>query len=93
MKRVLDSSVGFKWVVPEPHSDKALRLRDDCRRPDGEESSTSLSLSCCARFLALIVICSTAASAGMPGYGCFALYFFNNIRNSSACRNASLSES
>ena len=31
MKRVLDSSVGFKWVVPEPHSDKALRLREDYR--------------------------------------------------------------
>lgn len=31
MKRVLDSSVGFKWLVPEPHSDKALRLRDDYR--------------------------------------------------------------
>jgi predicted nucleic acid-binding protein len=31
MKRVLDSSVGFKWVVPELHSDKALRLRDDYR--------------------------------------------------------------
>jgi predicted nucleic acid-binding protein len=27
----LDSSVGFKWVVPEIHSDKALRLRDDFR--------------------------------------------------------------
>jgi predicted nucleic acid-binding protein len=31
MKRVLDSSVGFKWVVPELHSDKSLRLRDDYR--------------------------------------------------------------
>lgn len=31
MKRVLDSSVGFKWLVPEMHSDKALRLRDDYR--------------------------------------------------------------
>jgi predicted nucleic acid-binding protein len=31
MKYVLDSSVGFKWVVPEAHSDKALRLRDDFR--------------------------------------------------------------
>lgn len=31
MKRVLDSSVGFKWLVPELHSDKALRLRDDYR--------------------------------------------------------------
>ncbi len=31
MKRVLDSSVGFKWVVPELHSDKALRLSDDYR--------------------------------------------------------------
>src|SRR5262249_60574246 len=31
MKRVLDSSVGFKWVVPELHSDKALLLRDDYR--------------------------------------------------------------
>ena len=29
MNRVLDSSVGFKWVVPELHSDKVLRLRDD----------------------------------------------------------------
>jgi predicted nucleic acid-binding protein len=27
MKYVIDSSVGFKWVVPEPDSDKALRLR------------------------------------------------------------------
>jgi len=31
MKRVLDSSVGFKWVVPEVNSDKALRLRDNFR--------------------------------------------------------------
>lgn len=31
MKRVLDSSVAFKWLVPELHSDKALRLRDDYR--------------------------------------------------------------
>jgi predicted nucleic acid-binding protein len=31
MKHVLDSSVGFKWVVPEVHSDKALHLRDDYR--------------------------------------------------------------
>jgi predicted nucleic acid-binding protein len=31
MKRVLDSSVGVKWVLPELHSDKALRLRDDYR--------------------------------------------------------------
>jgi predicted nucleic acid-binding protein len=31
MKRVLDSSVGFKWVVAEADTDKALRLRDDFR--------------------------------------------------------------
>jgi predicted nucleic acid-binding protein len=31
MKRVLDSSVGFKWIVPELHSDKALQLREDFR--------------------------------------------------------------
>lgn len=31
MKYVLDSSVAFKWVVPETNSDKALLLRDDCR--------------------------------------------------------------
>jgi predicted nucleic acid-binding protein len=31
MRRVIDSSVAFKWVVPEPHSDKALQLRDDYR--------------------------------------------------------------
>lgn len=31
MKRVLDSSVSLKWAVPEVHSDKALRLRDDYR--------------------------------------------------------------
>ena len=31
MKRVIDSSVAFKWVVPETHSDKALLLRDDFR--------------------------------------------------------------
>jgi len=27
MRYILDSSVAFKWVVPEVHSDKALRLR------------------------------------------------------------------
>jgi len=31
MRRVIDSSVAFKWAVPETHSDKALRLRDDFR--------------------------------------------------------------
>lgn len=29
MKYVIDCSVGFKWVVPEIDSDKAIRLRDD----------------------------------------------------------------
>jgi predicted nucleic acid-binding protein len=29
MKYVLDSSVAFKWVIPETDSDRALRLRDD----------------------------------------------------------------
>jgi predicted nucleic acid-binding protein len=29
MKYVLDSSVAFKWEVPEPDSDKATLLRDD----------------------------------------------------------------
>jgi predicted nucleic acid-binding protein len=32
MKYVLDSSVAFKWVVPETHSDKTLRLREDFRK-------------------------------------------------------------
>ncbi len=31
MKRVIDSSVAFKWVVPETSSGKALVLRDDFR--------------------------------------------------------------
>jgi predicted nucleic acid-binding protein len=31
MRRVLDSSVAFKWVVAEVDTDKALRLRDDLR--------------------------------------------------------------
>jgi predicted nucleic acid-binding protein len=31
MKLVLDSSVAFKWVVPESDSDKADRLREDVR--------------------------------------------------------------
>ena len=29
MKYVIDTSVGFKWVVTEIDSDKATRLRDD----------------------------------------------------------------
>ena len=29
MKYVIDSSVGFKWAVPEPLSDKALQMRAD----------------------------------------------------------------
>ncbi|MCI0640301.1 MAG: type II toxin-antitoxin system VapC family toxin [Gemmataceae bacterium] len=28
MKYAVDASVGFKWVVPEADSDKAIRLRD-----------------------------------------------------------------
>ncbi len=31
MKYVIDSSVMVKWVLTEPDSDKALRLRDDLR--------------------------------------------------------------
>ena len=31
MKYVLDSSVAFKWLVPEMDSDKANQLRDDSR--------------------------------------------------------------
>lgn len=31
MIRVIDSSVAFKWVVPETDSDKAILLRDDFR--------------------------------------------------------------
>lgn len=31
MKYVLDSSVAFKWAVPETDSDKAIRLRDNFR--------------------------------------------------------------
>jgi hypothetical protein len=31
MRYVLDSSVAFKWSIPETDSDKALRLRDDFR--------------------------------------------------------------
>jgi len=29
MKYVVDSSVAFKWVVPEPYADKARKLRAD----------------------------------------------------------------
>lgn len=29
MKYVIDATVGFKWGVVEPHSDKACKLRDD----------------------------------------------------------------
>ncbi len=29
MKYVLESSVAIKWVLPEPNSDKAIRLRDE----------------------------------------------------------------
>ena len=32
MKYVIDSSVAFKWVVPEPDSDKADRIREDLRQ-------------------------------------------------------------
>jgi predicted nucleic acid-binding protein len=31
MRYVLDASVAFKWEVPEPDSDKAIRLWDDLR--------------------------------------------------------------
>jgi hypothetical protein len=32
MKYVLDSCVAVKWVLVEPLSDKALKLRDDFRQ-------------------------------------------------------------
>jgi len=32
MRYVLDSSVAFKWEVPELDDDKAVRLRDDARQ-------------------------------------------------------------
>ena len=31
MRYVLDASVAFKWLVPEPDSPRAIRLRDDFR--------------------------------------------------------------
>ncbi len=31
MKCVLDASVAIKWVIVEPDSNKATRLREDCR--------------------------------------------------------------
>jgi predicted nucleic acid-binding protein len=31
MKYALDSSAGIKWVLPEPHSARALRLRADAQ--------------------------------------------------------------
>src|SRR2546427_6186723 len=32
MRRVVDSSVGIKWVIPEANSDKALQLLDDFQK-------------------------------------------------------------
>lgn len=32
MKYILDASVALKWVLNEPHSDEARRLRDDFRK-------------------------------------------------------------
>jgi hypothetical protein len=29
MKYILDANVALKWVIPEKHSDKAIRLRSD----------------------------------------------------------------
>src|SRR5690242_6417093 len=36
MKSVLDSSVGVKWGIAEPDTDKALRLRDAYRQGQHE---------------------------------------------------------
>jgi predicted nucleic acid-binding protein len=36
MRYVLDSSVAFKWVVPEVDSDKAILLRDETRQGSHE---------------------------------------------------------
>jgi hypothetical protein len=41
MRYVLDSSVAFKWSVPETDSDKALRLRDDFRAGAHDSLPTS----------------------------------------------------
>lgn len=39
MKYVLDASVALKWVLNEPHSDKARRLRDDFKQTTHELSA------------------------------------------------------
>jgi|SRR5438132_2830996 len=36
MRSVLDASVAVKWVLPEPDTDKALRLRDAYRQGQDE---------------------------------------------------------
>jgi predicted nucleic acid-binding protein len=38
MKYVIDSSVAFKWVVPETDSDKAPQLRADYENASKSES-------------------------------------------------------
>jgi predicted nucleic acid-binding protein len=48
MKRVIDSSVAFKWVVPETNSDKALLLRDDYRNGLVELLAPDVALAKCA---------------------------------------------
>ena len=47
MRYVIDSSVAFKWVVPEPYSDKARQLRADIERPclTNEEALANAPLS------------------------------------------------
>ena len=46
MKRVVDSSVAFKWEVTEADSDQALRLRDDYRNAviELEEAARTMKL-------------------------------------------------
>jgi hypothetical protein len=42
MKYVLDSSVALKWVLPEADSAKAIRLRDEYKKPPAKRRADTV---------------------------------------------------
>jgi predicted nucleic acid-binding protein len=82
MKYVIDTSVGFKWVVSELDSDKAIRLRDDFNNAIHELLAPDLFPTEIANALAV------AERAGRIKPGEAALFFADILKTSPFMRAA-----
>src|SRR5262245_24836628 len=78
MKSVLDASVALKWVLPEPDSGKAIRLRDEYNQGIHELLAPDIFTTEIANALAV------AERQGRIKSGEAAIFFHDILRNAPA---------